>query len=243
MNCRDVQGLISPYIDHQLNEEELKDFLEHINRCPSCREELELTQTLMESLSTLEEEVEVPEGFHEDLMDRLQSYQVMNNKTKKRFPFRYVASIAAVFVLVASLGVMNGLWNNSSKVQMMPEIHQAPSSSRANDDTDEKQEEKPEISILETPSDPLGTGVATPEATPDATPEEEDSNDIAIQFKEGQAKGESLAAAPLATSADDVEYSNSTAWVYVLVIFVLLIIISSTTILYIRRRRLYDKNQ
>lgn len=43
-----------PYIDEQLSEKELDDFLEHIQGCHSCREELEIYYTVYVGLRQLD---------------------------------------------------------------------------------------------------------------------------------------------------------------------------------------------
>lgn len=56
MNCREVQKLVMPFIDHELTEEELSAFLHHIHNCPECREELEIYYTVSLGLRQLDDE-------------------------------------------------------------------------------------------------------------------------------------------------------------------------------------------
>lgn len=42
MDCKRIQSMIIPYIRDELNNEELELFLDHINSCKECREELEI---------------------------------------------------------------------------------------------------------------------------------------------------------------------------------------------------------
>ena len=41
MDCRTAEGLVNRYIEHELSVNELEEFLEHVQNCPSCYEELE----------------------------------------------------------------------------------------------------------------------------------------------------------------------------------------------------------
>ena len=41
MDCRTAEGLVNRYIEHELPVNELEEFLEHVQNCPSCYEELE----------------------------------------------------------------------------------------------------------------------------------------------------------------------------------------------------------
>lgn len=46
MTCKEAEGLIMPYIRDELTDEELSEFLEHIESCPECMEELEIYFTV-----------------------------------------------------------------------------------------------------------------------------------------------------------------------------------------------------
>lgn len=41
MECSVAEGMVSRYINRTLSPEELEKFLDHVESCPSCREELE----------------------------------------------------------------------------------------------------------------------------------------------------------------------------------------------------------
>ncbi|MBQ5659808.1 MAG: zf-HC2 domain-containing protein, partial [Lachnospiraceae bacterium] len=42
MDCRQAEKLVVPYIKDELNMDELDDFLEHVEYCDNCMEELEI---------------------------------------------------------------------------------------------------------------------------------------------------------------------------------------------------------
>ena len=42
MNCQEAQRLVMPYIQDELTDRELEEFLEHVETCPACQEELEI---------------------------------------------------------------------------------------------------------------------------------------------------------------------------------------------------------
>ena len=46
MTCKEAESLVMPYIKNELTDEELFEFLEHIEHCPECREELEIYFTV-----------------------------------------------------------------------------------------------------------------------------------------------------------------------------------------------------
>lgn len=41
MDCRTAEGLVNRYIEHELPVNELEEFLDHVQKCSSCYEELE----------------------------------------------------------------------------------------------------------------------------------------------------------------------------------------------------------
>lgn len=55
MDCREAQKLVMPYIQDELTDRELEDFLEHIETCPACQEELEIYFMVSLGLKQLDE--------------------------------------------------------------------------------------------------------------------------------------------------------------------------------------------
>jgi hypothetical protein len=56
MECQEAERLVMPYIQDELSTPVLEEFLEHIQVCPQCQEELEIYFTVAEGLRHLEEE-------------------------------------------------------------------------------------------------------------------------------------------------------------------------------------------
>ena len=54
MDCKTAQSLVIPYINDQLSDEETEDFLEHIENCTDCKEELTIEFLVSEGLVRLE---------------------------------------------------------------------------------------------------------------------------------------------------------------------------------------------
>ena len=55
-SCKTAQSLVIPYINDQLSDEETEDFLEHIENCKECYEELEIHFTVHYALQKLDED-------------------------------------------------------------------------------------------------------------------------------------------------------------------------------------------
>lgn len=56
MTCKEAERLVMPYIRDELTDEELKEFLEHMESCPSCRDELEIYFTVEVGIRQLDSE-------------------------------------------------------------------------------------------------------------------------------------------------------------------------------------------
>lgn len=54
LTCKEAEKMVMPYINVQLDEDELEAFLNHIQNCPSCREELEIYYTVSLGLQQLD---------------------------------------------------------------------------------------------------------------------------------------------------------------------------------------------
>lgn len=106
MNCKDVQNLLSVYVDHECTITQKREIEEHIKDCKSCQVELEWLKLLISKVQELDE-VDVPEGFHEDLMHRV--HKTKNNSSKilpfkKRIRPAY-SIVAAAFLLIVVFSV------------------------------------------------------------------------------------------------------------------------------------------
>lgn len=54
LTCKQAEKMVMPFINEQLNEQELERFLQHIEFCPSCKEELEIYYTVSTGLKQLD---------------------------------------------------------------------------------------------------------------------------------------------------------------------------------------------
>jgi hypothetical protein len=107
MNCKDVQNLLSVYVDHECTITQKREIEEHIKDCKSCQVELEWLKSLISKVQELDE-VDVPEGFHEDLMHRVHKTKDNSSKIlpfKKRIRPAY-SIVAAAFLLIVVFSVL-----------------------------------------------------------------------------------------------------------------------------------------
>ncbi len=54
LSCKEAEKMVLPFINVQLGEDELEQFLNHIHTCPACREELEIYYTVYVGLRQLD---------------------------------------------------------------------------------------------------------------------------------------------------------------------------------------------
>lgn len=54
MQCKDVQNKFIPFINDELNQKELKEFLGHIHQCKNCYEEYDIYYTMIMGMRYLE---------------------------------------------------------------------------------------------------------------------------------------------------------------------------------------------
>lgn len=115
MTCNEIQDKILRFIDNEIKEKELEEFLKHINDCQQCREELEIYYSLLNGCKQLETNLEVPEEFHQTLMEKIKTTEKSIHKKKKIIAIkRYLTTAVAIFVCVVSLKVYTDI-NNKTK--------------------------------------------------------------------------------------------------------------------------------
>lgn len=113
MNCEAVRELLWMYLEKETTAEDAEKIEKHLAECEDCREELELQKEMMETLAGLPEE-ELPEGYHEELMQKLRVEAAPNvvafpQKKKKQPMWKQLSMIAAAVLVVVAAGGMNGM--------------------------------------------------------------------------------------------------------------------------------------
>lgn len=102
MDCRKAESMINRYIRHQLSIDDLEDFLYHIERCPSCYEELQTYFIVHEAVQQLDEDTDTDLDFRKLLQtDIHKSYRYVRRKK--------IAGIVygiAVLLAVAAVAIM-----------------------------------------------------------------------------------------------------------------------------------------
>ena len=71
MNCRIAEGMVNKYIDHTLPLNDLEDFLEHIEKCSSCYDELATYFIVHKAMQQLDEKQEDTVLDFKELLKRI----------------------------------------------------------------------------------------------------------------------------------------------------------------------------
>ncbi len=109
MTCREAESLVIPFIHDELDDETAADFLEHVDSCADCREELEIYYTVEAGIRQLDEDVgssNIKGEMEEDLWmyrQRLYSVKILNI-------LRYAADTLAVVSVAVMLILQVRLW-------------------------------------------------------------------------------------------------------------------------------------
>ncbi len=158
--CRDILNLIPLLIDDMLSDEEKDVVTDHLKVCKTCREEHAFLTSVLKVSGTLPE-IEVPDGFHKRLMEK-----VGKEKTGTSFKgnirlWKTVTSFAAAAAVIA-VSVVSYLGLNVPKESQNPDAFLTPSP------VYEKTEEvKPVETVKTTPS----PKVAEPQQEKGETPD------------------------------------------------------------------------
>ncbi|SHE69286.1 Putative zinc-finger [Caldanaerobius fijiensis DSM 17918] len=110
MRCTDVKKYLPLYIDGMGDDGLKKKIKEHLDNCQDCLSEYNLLRKIKDNMAQLEK-VDLPEGFHEDIVKKLNKY-----KSKSKYNLVYIARFAIVFIvglLVGGLLFNNYSFNNS----------------------------------------------------------------------------------------------------------------------------------
>lgn len=88
ISCRKAESMITPYITRTLDSDDLEDFLEHVEKCSSCYNELETSFIINEGLRQLDKE---DNNFAIDFQDLLKQDILRAHHSIKKHHFMHTA--------------------------------------------------------------------------------------------------------------------------------------------------------
>ena len=102
MNCQTAESMVNRYIEHDLSVDELEDFLEHVENCPSCYDELETYFIVHAAMQQLDEKQEDTVLDFKELLE--EDIRKSRRYIRKKKFHRAIAAVV-VCVLIAALVV------------------------------------------------------------------------------------------------------------------------------------------
>lgn len=101
MTCKDVEKLIPIFIKDELNYRELEQFIDHIESCPSCKEEMSIQFLVTEGMARLED------GSAFDLNQELRNLMdISKSRIRVHKGMQYLGIGIEIVALVAILAVI-----------------------------------------------------------------------------------------------------------------------------------------
>lgn len=109
MNCDKVKELLWAYLENKTTAEETAEIETHLEDCAACREELAQQKEIKNALASLPDE-ELPEGYHTELMQKLQAERkIVPFPAKKKHGWKQMSMIAAAVLVVVVAGGTRGM--------------------------------------------------------------------------------------------------------------------------------------
>ncbi len=101
MDCREVQEKIMFFINEELPEEHMETFLEHVDSCKECKEELEISYSIFWGLKMLQDET--ADSFHiQQALDKFMTKkreEIRGSQRRKKFLFGlFIGFLIVVFI-------------------------------------------------------------------------------------------------------------------------------------------------
>ena len=115
MTCKEAESLVMPYIKNERTDEELFEFLVHIEHCPECREELEIYFTVDVGIRQLDSETGnynikgALETAIEQSRERLEAVRLVKI-------VRYAVSTLSVMALIITVLLQCRIWLQSGLI-------------------------------------------------------------------------------------------------------------------------------
>ena len=206
MNCDKVKELLWAYLENKTTAEETAEIETHLEGCAACREELAQQKEIKNALASLPDE-ELPEGYHTELMQKLQAERkIVPFPAKKKHGWKQMSMIAAAVLVVVVAGGTRGMLemrqNQNEEIEQIlfentaltadtgeEAAEQIAADSATENNAAEKSDTKEDFSEQETKKvkKPVSQKTAPKETTPkEATPKETTMPKAALYASEAE---------------------------------------------------------
>ena len=101
MDCVTFRKDINAYLNDELTDEELNDFLLHLEECPACRDELEINYIVIEGISLLDKD-RADYDLSKAYRDSIKQAEHYIGFKKVLLTFRYIVDTFLFWALLAT---------------------------------------------------------------------------------------------------------------------------------------------
>ncbi|MCT4611911.1 MAG: zf-HC2 domain-containing protein [Clostridia bacterium] len=105
MNCEKAKEMMHLYIDNMLSENEREEFLNHINNCNECKEELSEFEKTVFMLKNMND-IDLPKTFHEELMIKIEREEKKQGKKFEIFKIKFGTLSLVAAALIFSMTIV-----------------------------------------------------------------------------------------------------------------------------------------
>lgn len=115
MTCNEAQSLITPFINDELDIITLDEFMNHINHCGECKEDLEVYYTLLTGMKQLDDDKNLSGDFHFDFVNKLK-------KTEERIKRKKIQKVRKRITLILTIVIFAVITSISIKEYVVDDI-------------------------------------------------------------------------------------------------------------------------
>ena len=112
MTCQEAEGMVIPYIEHTLDDEDMERFLRHVDSCEQCMEELEIYFTVYYGLKQLDNETgtyNIKEALRQTLEASREHLEQVHLLTVLRYAANTLSALSILIILILHLRLW---WQN-----------------------------------------------------------------------------------------------------------------------------------
>lgn len=106
MNCRETEHLVQAYVDNTIPQDKIEEFIEHINHCPSCYDELETYYIIYFSMKYLDGDSHVNYDMKQMLNEDLKKKLAKAKSQKRKKGISYVVIGILVLLLLICIAIL-----------------------------------------------------------------------------------------------------------------------------------------
>jgi len=103
LSCTDIESLVDPYLDGELDDRDLHDFVDHTSECAGCGERLERQETDRKFLRVKLAAPPAPSSFHAQIRTSLDQADIQAQLATRRARLGWVLPGVAVFAAAAAM--------------------------------------------------------------------------------------------------------------------------------------------